>query len=81
MRPPWYPQTTRTKRKHTGAGKPLKVWSILWSQKNPATFIVRPAVHPRRAVRRAVCPRMATISGTQATRASGHISMPGNASQ
>ena len=63
------------------AGKPLKVWSICCNQKNPVTFIVVPASHPRSAARRAVWRCMATRSGTQVTNASGHTSMPAKASQ
>ncbi len=70
-----------TNRKHTGAGNPLNVRSICWSQKKPATFIVVPAVQPSSVARRTPWPRIATMRGTHATNVSGQTSIPGNASQ
>ena len=81
MRPPWYPQTTSTKKKQMIGWKPLKVWSMFCSQKKPQTFIVTPASHPRSRARRAVCRCIATRSGTHATNVRGQTSIPANASQ
>jgi hypothetical protein len=61
--------------------KPLKVCSMVCSQKKPKTFMVMPVTQPSMAARRVVCRCMATMRGTQATNASGHTSMPANASQ
>ena len=75
-------QTTSTKKKQMGAGKPLKVWSIFCSQKKPKTFIVMPgdpAEEQRRAGRSAGA--SPASSGTHATKARGQTSMPAKASQ
>ena len=81
MRAPWNAHTMSRNRKQSGAGNPLNVDSIPWSHQKPATFMVIPATQPSSIVRRDVCPCIATSSGTHATKASGHTSIPGNASQ